>query len=392
MDLAKLGWQSDDSEDGEDAALGQMDDEDDVPLVKMAKELCLAARSYRTRTKTPAVHLLLPRIEIGRIKQIDSILDKCRRAGAVVHTGDSINPAPALEAAMSTMAPDPFSTFSSTLNIDCTILLALVSEFSHARVAKEAWFHKGLQRQVEIEGNENLLPALLYPALGARKLVCTQEAALRMREIVATIGTASEKARTDILLNVDGSKSHQDLIREMQDWSAYPVPKEWQLPVQVVEEDEDNRMADLSEAALTVGSRMTSINRSVFMHGWASGRTTITSNRAVVKQIENDLETFDDLDESVWPRIWLCPTARSLVGKEKEKRNARKGDWEPRPKTLPDPLTREQQRRNGLDVLSAREGREVIDLRPNGYPCEEVIAAKLAAQLEMANVTSNETL
>lgn len=386
FDLAKLGWHSE-SENSGDEDFSSLDapSDDDVPLLKMAKELCLAARSYRTRTKQPVVHLLLPRIKTGEIKQVDDILDKCGKAGAIVFTGDSINPAP-IEDALSVMAPDPFSTFSSTLNIDCTILLALVSEFSHARVAKEAWFHKGLQRQIEIEGNENLLPALLYPALANRRLVCTREAADRMREIVLTIGTASEKARTDILLSRDGSKSQADLVREMQEWSAYLVPDEWKLPVQIVDEDEDNCMASLSGEAVIVGSNMTSINRSVFMHGWASGKTTITSNRAVVKQIENDLEKFEDLDQSVWPSIWLCPTARSLVGKEKEKRSAKKQDWEPQPKTLPDPLTREQQRRNGLDVLSAREGREVVDLRPNGYPCEDVIAAKIATQFGTANM------
>jgi hypothetical protein len=207
-----------------------------------------------------------------------------------------------------------------------------------------------------------------------------------MREIVATIGTASEKARTEILLNGDNGKSQADLIREMQEMSAYPVPAEWNLPVEIVEQDEDDCMKSLPPAAVFAGSKMTAINKSVFMHGWATGRTTITSNRAVVKYIEGDLEKFEDLDESVWPSIWLCPTARSLVGKEKEKRSAKKQDWEqPRPKTLPDPLTREQQRRNGLDVLSAREGRVVEDLRPNGYPCEEVIAAKVAARYEPSN-------
>lgn len=391
FDLAKLGWQSEDSEDGEGDVLD--DDEDDVPLVKMVKELCHAARCYRTRTRIPKVHLLLPRIRTGETKQIDSILEKCKKAGAILFTGDDIKPAPALEDALSAMAPDPFTTFSDTLNIDCTILLALVSEFSHARVAKEPWFHKGLQRQVEIEGNENLLPAILYPALGARRLVCTQEAAKRMKEIVNTIGTASEKARTEILLNDDMSKSRADLLKEMQEWSAYAIPDEWQLPVQVVEEDEDGCMAGLSPEAVAVGENMTVINRSVFMHGWATGRTTITSNRGVVKQIEHDLEKFEDLDESVWPMVWLCPP-RSLVGKEKEKRTAKKEDWQeprPKPRTLPDPLTREQQRRNGLDVLSAREGREVEDLRPNGYPCEDVIEAKNAAQRGLVNGSVEET-
>lgn len=385
FDLAKLGWHSEDSEDEDIEPPNDQSDEDEVPLVKMARELCLAARSYRTRTRHPVVHLVLPRITPGETKQIDDILTKCRAAGAIIFTGEDIAPAPPLTKVLSTMAPDPFSTFSDTLNIDCTILLALVSEFSHARVAKEAWFHKGLQRQVEIEGNENLLPALLYPAIGSRKLVCTREAASRMREIVATIGTASEKARTEILLNTNEDKSHADLIHEMQEWSAYAVPEEWNLPVQIVDENENDCLSTLSPEAQSVGRSMTDINRSVFMHGWAKKLTTITSNRAVVKQIENDLEKFQDLDEHVWPSIWLCPTARSLVGKEKDKRSAKKEDWEPRPQTLPDPLTREQQRRNGLDVLSAREGREVVDLRPDGYPCEEVIKAKIAARERMAN-------
>ena len=47
--------------------------------------------------------------------------------------------------------------------------------------------------------------------------------------------------------------------------------------------------------------------------------------------------------------------------------------------SVPDPLRREHQRRNGLDCLSKREGREVEDIRPNGYPCAEVLAAKEAA-------------
>ena len=275
------------------------------------------------------------------------------------------------------MAPDPISSFSETLNIDCTILLALVSEFSHAKVSKEPWFHTALQRQVEIEDNENLLPSLLYPALGSHKLVCTYEAANRMREIVDTIGTPSEKARTAIMMGDDTSKTQEQLVQEVQQWSAYTVPAEWQLPIPIVDQNANDCQSNLSQQAQSAGESMTAINRSVFLYGWATGRTTITSNRSVVKQIENDLEKFENLDDSVWPSIWLCPTARSLVGKEKrgEKKEA-KSDT----KRLPDPLRREHQRRNGLDILSIREGREVEDLRPNGYPCEDVIAAKLASE------------
>ncbi|SMQ47918.1 unnamed protein product [Zymoseptoria tritici ST99CH_3D7] len=379
FDLAKQGWQSDGSEDDEEGSFPvSSDDDDDVPLVKTAKELCLASHSYRVRTRKPVVNLVLPRIILGETDEIDKIIAKCRAAGATVFTEKDLVPAPAITDALHNMAADPIDDFSSTLNIDCTILLALVSEFSHAKVHKEPWFHKSLQRQVEIEGNENLLPAILYPALGARSLVCTREAAVRMKEIVDTIGTPSEKARTAILMSDDASKSQSELVDEMQQWSSYLVPKEWQLPIRVIDQDEDECQKSLPQEALTVCQNMTAINRSVFAYGWASGRTTITSNRTVVKQIENDLEKFEDVDGSVWPKIWLCATARSLVGKEKTRRDVPKevksGAW-----PLPDPLKREQQRRNGLDVLQKRAGHDVEDLRPNGYDCDDVIEAKLAA-------------
>jgi hypothetical protein len=286
------------------------------------------------------------------------------------------------------MAIDPIDAFSSTLNIDCTILLALVSEFSHAKVHKEPWFHKSLQRQVEIEGNENLLPAVLYPALVGRDMVCTKEAAKRMQEIVDTIGTPSEKARTAIMMSNDEAKSQSDLVGEMQQWSAYPVPEKWRLPIRVIDQDEDDCQASLSQEAQAVCKNMTEINRSVFAYGWASGKTTITSNRTVVKQIENDLEKYENVPESVWPKIWLCSTARSLVGKEKQRRDIPKEVRAPGAWPLPDPLKREEQRRNGLDVLQKRSGHEIEDLRPNGYPCDDVIAAKLAAAEALKSIGS----
>jgi len=329
FDIAKQGWDSggSDSEyddDGEDTLFATRDaddDTEDVPLVRTAKELTKAALHFRVRTRTPTVHLILPRIEANRTPEIDSILAACRATGAHLICGPPSPHLPflPLSTALQNMAPDPFTTFSPTLNIDCTILLALVSEFSHAKVEKAPWFHAALRRQVEIEGNENLLPSLLYPAMGAHPLVCTREAVTRMREIVDTIGTPSERARTRIMLGVDDAagKSQSELIAEMQQWSAYEVPSTWQLPIRVVDfapADEEH----LPVQAERVSAGMTAINRSVFLHGWAAGQTTITSNRTVVKQLESALEEhFTDLPDEVWPRIWLCPTARSLVGKEK---------------------------------------------------------------------------
>ncbi|KAK4963611.1 hypothetical protein LTR10_001240 [Elasticomyces elasticus] len=389
FDLAKQGWNSggsdpDDDDDDDDSSF-------DVPLLKTAKELTNAAKWFRVRTKPPTIHLILPRIHYGQTTEVDTILDACRATGATLFLASQQqkNPPSPITSAILTMAPDPLASFSPILNIDCTVLLALVSEFSHAKVSKQPWFHTALQRQVEIEDNENLLPSLLYPAMGGRKLVCTTEAAIRMREIVATIGTPSEKARTAIMMgDNDTTKSRQELLDEMQEWSAYPVPADWQLPIKSVDQHEhDCQSLHLPPQAKRVAEGMTSINASVFLYGWATGRTTITSNRTVVKQLETDLESFDDLDdEAVWPKIWLCPTARSLVGKEK--RGAKKATATPAPEgtketgalPLPDPLRRELQRKNGLDLLAIRQGVEAVeDLRPEGYKYDDVLAAKNAS-------------
>ena len=392
FDLAKQGWDSGGSEDefDEDGNLkGDASDDEgdyDVPLLKTAKDLVRAARHFRVRTKIPTVHLVLPRIREGAVPEVDAVLDACRAAGAVLHCGDASAtsaPIPTIEQALPSMAQDPLAHLSEVLNIDCTILLALVSEFSHAKVSKEPWFHAALRRQVEIEGNENLLPSLLYPAMGIRKLVCTAEAAKRMREIVGTIGTPSEKARTAIILGDDTTMSQTALVAQLQEWSAYEVPAVWQLPIIIVDQNEGNCQAKLPPQAALACKGMTSINESVFLHGWATGRTTITSNRTVVRSIENALELCgEELDECVWPKIWLCPTARSLVGKEKrgvKKQEDRREASAVKAYALPDPLRREYQRKNGLDILTTREGHDVEDLRPGGYPCEDVLAAKGAA-------------
>jgi hypothetical protein len=381
FDLAKMGWECGASSEEDEEYLDSFPEEDrDVPILKTAKELGSASTAMRIRTRNPKVTLVLPRIVPGIQDEVDRVLDDCRKAGVAVRCSKDIPISPDVKDAQTSMVPDPFSGFTDTLNIDCTILLAIVSEFSHAKVSKEPWFHKALKRQVEIEDNENLLPSLLYPAMGERRLVCTKEAAKRMREIVDTIGTASEKARTAILMGDDDNNSREQLIEEMQQWSAYEVPSTWQLPIRVVDQDEDGCQTNLPVEAAHVSREQTEINKSVFLHGWAAQMTTITSNRTVVKQLEAELEQYIDLADGVWPKIWLCPTARSLVGREKrgvKKEDRKEGVW-----PMPDPLRREEQRRNGLDVLSIRNGYEVEDLRPHGYAAElaEVIAAKEASE------------
>lgn len=157
-----------------------------------------------------------------------------------------------------------------------------------------------------------------------------------------------------------------EVLEQFSNLSAYAVPPQFQLPVEVLEYDLEDGQTNLLDAAKLITKDMSPLNKSVFCFGWATGRTTITSNRNVVKQIENDMEKLEDLDESAWPSIWLCPTARSLVGKERRGPPSEVKEY----KSLKthEPLHREHMRRHGLDVLSMREGQDVEDRRPGGYP------------------------
>lgn len=167
------------------------------------------------------------------------------------------------------------------------------------------------------------------------------------------------------------------MLEKFAELSAYAVPPDLRIPVKVADQNLENCQAHLPDAATQITHDMSPLNRAVFCFGWASGRTTITSNRNVFKQIENDMEKLIDLDDSVWPSIWLCPTARSLVGKERRRPPLEAKDY----KSLKahEPLHREHMRRHGLDVLSMREGLEVEDLRPGGYPRLDLLESDMAS-------------
>ncbi|KAL1615932.1 hypothetical protein SLS54_008766 [Diplodia seriata] len=383
--MARQGWRNDsdsDDEDGEvlgkpfggaDGAAGagddsddSDDDEDEVVILRLAKHLTQAARSNRHNYRHPRVRLVLPKIAPGRVKEIDALLARIRalstpaaplslETGATTPTNDDDeNGTPDL----TPLLTHPFSTFTPTLNIDCTLLVALASDISHARCTVQPWYPGAVQGQIRDEAREALLPTTLYPALlgggsgdgdvPAPALVCTREAARRMQEIVATIGTESEVARAGLLLfdpeeggeggdggaaaadgliSDDGSTtpqqqphpSRQALLAAFQALSIHPVPASLQLPITVVPSSAPppgTENPKLPKVAAAVSAQLTDINRSIFLHGWAEGITTLSSNGTVAKQMETLVEQHRTRDDEVGPDVWVCPVARSLVAKK----------------------------------------------------------------------------
>ncbi|MCJ1247738.1 hypothetical protein MMC30_004953 [Trapelia coarctata] len=353
FEKAKVGWEGADSDDDTEGELedgGKVlanganpisanawrdddDDDDRVELLKTAEDLQKAARKVHIRYKHPRIRFVLPKITQGHSDAIDAIIASIRATGATVQCGSlSLPPSPTPQSTNGTshpspflwayLLPDPLAYLTPTLNIDCTILLALVSDLSHSTLSPSPTFHRAIRRQIDLEAEEKLLPSSLYPAMANRELVCTATAAKRMREIVTQIGTDGEKLRTELLLGEGDAgmgKSPQELRNAFQELSEYDVPPGWRLPIRVEAGDYD--LARLPAVAKKVVEELTEINRSVFLWGWERGYTTVSSNRTVAKVVEGVVEAGQgEGEEVVGPGVWLCATARSLVGKEKGRR------------------------------------------------------------------------
>ena len=113
------------------------------------------------------------------------MLQKIKDLGVILETAEDIPEIPVpLSEARWRMIPDPFDGFSSTLNVDTTLLLAFTSDLSYDSVEPEHWHNRMISYQIKMEKEAPLLPSFLWPACGNRKMVCTREAADRALELV----------------------------------------------------------------------------------------------------------------------------------------------------------------------------------------------------------------
>jgi hypothetical protein len=341
FDMAKKGWERESEDeflsDDEgrvkrtilrnfDRSDDEDDDSDELELIKLARDLRKAANATRVRYRHPRLRIILPKIMEGVVPEIDDILKEMRSYGIKVECQNSLSSASATN--LTHLLPQHFKNFTPTLNVDCTLLLAMVSDLSHVKdMPPSPSFHRAIVRQIEVEKEKPLLPTELWPAMGDHELVSTEEASTRMREIVDTIGTETEQTRMRIMMGHApyDQLNRESLIQKFAELSDYEVPKNWKIPLKVVQAQPviDTAKAEgrLPSVAEEVAAGLSDINHSVFMYGWATGMTTISSNRTIDKQIEATIENSrQGDDDSEGPLVWICDTARSLVGKDKDRK------------------------------------------------------------------------
>jgi len=234
---------------------------------------------------------------------------------------------------LDTIAPDPISAFTHDLNLDTSILVALVSDFCHENMAMEPWFSQSHCAHWAKEKHHKMLNELL-PALAGHPLVCTEEAYQTFRHIVTTIGTRNELLRADIIfgLNRPASLDHNlqyssaDLISALQRTSKDSITLSLCLPIRPVTltPELESVVPTVAKEILAHNPDMLQPGLSVFTYGLAKKLTTVTANHVAARTLGRDLDMDGRLtSDSDWPKVWVTSESRPLVGVPKSRRTRR---------------------------------------------------------------------
>jgi hypothetical protein len=312
FEIAKAGWEEDSDSDSEDAALAT----GSTYLSQLADNLLLAASQTRIQYLHPAITFVLPNLSPST-PEVSAFLASLQGKGITISTPSGTLPASSVEHLISSLDSTLSRRalpLSSSLNLDTTILLALISDISHhASVPKEPRFHPAILRQLEMEAERGMIVSHLLPVLRGRKLFCAKSARDRFDEIVDIVASPSECARAELLFP-RSPVPPEELAEQFAKLSVHPVG-EILLPVETV----PDHIAGPEDPPgfERVAGKLSAVNRGAFMTGWKRGVTTVTSNRAVAKMVAAACEGKEEGQDVVGPDVYVVESARSLVGKAK---------------------------------------------------------------------------
>jgi hypothetical protein len=279
-ELAKQGWVDDSEDEDDDPGF-----DDSNGLLKQMASIVQASRHEMARYQNPTVRLVLTKLR--KDTSAAKLLQKIRDMGVTVQTAEELPPpTPISQEVLDRMTADEKLNFSDTLNIDCSILLGFASDISHHGITDEEWHHATITEQIDSERKVKYMTRTLWPICGSRKLVCTREAANKMLQIVSTIATDTERARTALILGTDGLTREQT-VAEFQKLTDYQVPQDWQIPLDVVDVDLQGLRAQVSPVLHELFDAMLEVNQSVFFFGWTASLTTITANGVGDRALQN---------------------------------------------------------------------------------------------------------
>lgn len=343
LEMAEGGWDWDvgegEEDDQDDAALYE-----DIETLRTAKDLADAARENWCHYRHPKIRIIFTRIRQGQNTEVDRLIQKLRRVGGDdivvdVHCAESdwvTNEGPMdIDAAIPNLLPRD-GNLTETVLLDSSVMIALVSDVSHARVDKLPWHGGDVRGHIDDEAaGTNFFPCAAYPRLRGRKLVCTRQAMEQFQKIALPMGSPTEVERARVLF--EGGP------QDFQEYSVHTIPADFLLPVQVLplEDSAWSPAADLVRdgvlppVATEVEKHLISVigNMATHMYGWVSGLTVVTSNRVLARKIVRVVEASLTGDYVNGPRICALPYNRALAtngpGPKKARKLAQLGLWPP---------------------------------------------------------------
>ncbi|KKF94306.1 hypothetical protein CFO_g3348 [Ceratocystis platani] len=225
---------------------------DRLSIVRHAKMLARASQSNPCRYRIPTVRIVLPRITAGKVKEIDKVLDMARNAGPniILETAESdfvAGKSLSLGTVLSRLMVDESEDLTTTVNLDTSILVALMSDITHSAIPDQPWYSKATTQQIIDEQKDpGAMTRALYPALQGRDL-----------------------ARLDALFSA------------FKALSSHVVPDDLRLPIKIVNFNIEQAFETglIPEAARSVISELRDITCSTFTYGWISRTTTISCNK-----------------------------------------------------------------------------------------------------------------
>lgn len=334
--MADSGWSWGEYAPGDEV---DRDEWEDVPFVKQVRRAVAAARLNRHEYCIPTIRLVLPNLARGTHGDIDVLLDQLPRIDSsvklVVEDAASAfltRPAPSLADTIRNLVGDSLQVLTDTLNLEHTVLVDLISDLTHLRLAPQPWHSRTTRAQI-VEENahpDGVMAVLLYPLLQGRRLVCTHEAAEHFHEMLTTVGTATERERGRLLVpyyTTERRATASALRARFDSLSERPPPADVQFPVEILPADEQwdvERVRCLVEdeqalppVALEIVRRglLKSSKLSTYMHGWREGIVTVTSNKEIRAHMKTWVEAGRRADDERGPQIYCVEVTRNLLAK-----------------------------------------------------------------------------
>lgn len=376
FDMAKEGWEANDETSGTDEvpypSQHVRHSQDEIPttfpLLSLATSLHRASLSTRTPYAHPNIHLLLPNLQLTpqTPPQMRHLLAAIHSLNITIETGrplstpntpqDSANSTLFHHMSPSTHPPHHHPHPTNTLNIDTSILIALLSDQCHHPALSQphqyptthspsSTYRYAIHQQDLSELRSPILPNELYPLLVGRKMVCATIAAERARTIVKTMGSDTERERCALLLPTTppqgsvsdaqagdmgsgegGSDAKADGGQRRKRWkqlSSWDLPEGVNLSVDEIDINPLDLLAsvdpDHEEAGtdsvfpkevaerLMHATKLSDLNAAVLLLGWSRGIVTVTANAAAVGQIEKGVGgVLDDLERERGEVIEVC--------------------------------------------------------------------------------------